>query len=107
MADALPQRVVPFYGDELLAIQQSDGAVFVVFNRLCENLGLDRSGQVQRVKRHAVMSDGLTTITVETSGGPQQVQCLRIDLLPLFLSGVQAKKVKMELQAKLIHYQKE
>jgi hypothetical protein len=107
MSAPFPQRVVPFYGDELIAVQQEDGLIFVLFNRLCENLGLKRWSQVQRVQRHTVMNDGLVTLPVETEGGAQQVQCLRIDLLPLWLSGVQATRVKDELQEKLIRYQKE
>src|SRR5436305_13575837 len=107
MTAPLPQRIVPFYGDQLAAVQHEDGTIFVVFNRLCDNLGLNRYGQVQRVKRSEVMKEGFITITVATEGGPQTVQCLRIDLLPLFLTGVQAKKVKEDLQEQLFHYQKE
>ncbi|HSH77317.1 MAG TPA: phage antirepressor N-terminal domain-containing protein [Herpetosiphonaceae bacterium] len=107
MAEAVEQRIVPFYGDELVAVQQPDGAIFVLFARLCENLGLKREGQVRRVQRHAVLSDGFTTLNVRTEGGVQTAQCLRIDLLPLWMSGLQAQRVKAELQEKLIRYQKE
>jgi hypothetical protein len=54
-----------------------------------------------------VLQDALVTLTVETAGGPQQVQCLRADALPLWLSGIQASRVKEELREKLIRYQKE
>ncbi len=107
MTDAVEQRIVPFYGDELVAVQQSDGTIFVLFARLCENLGLKREGQVRRVQRHTVLSDGFTTLTVRTEGGVQAAQCLRVDLLPLWMSGLQAQRVKAELQEKLIRYQKE
>ena len=39
MSGASMQRIVPFYGDELVAVQQTDGNIFVHFGRLCENLG--------------------------------------------------------------------
>jgi hypothetical protein len=83
MASGLPQRVVSFYGDELVGVQSEDGSIYAPFNRLCDNLGLQRDGQAQRVRRHAVLQDALITLTVETAGGPQQVQCLRVDALPL------------------------
>jgi methionine synthase I (cobalamin-dependent) len=35
------------------------------------------------------------------------IQCLRLDLLPLWLSGVQASRVKEELREKLVRYQRE
>lgn len=107
MSDALPQRIVPFYGDELLAVQQPEGDVLVVFGRLCDNLGLDRSGQVQRLQRHEVLREGLVNVPVRTEGGTQSMQCLRLDLLPLWLAGVQAKRVKEELRDQLIRYQRE
>lgn len=107
MSESLPARIVPFYGDELVAVQHQEGDVLVVFGRLCDNLGLDRSGQVQRVQRHEVLREGLVTVPVQTEGGVQQMQCLRLDLLPLWLSGVQAKRVKEHLQEQLIHYQRE
>src|SRR5262245_13500573 len=107
MTEPLSQHIVPFYGDELIAIQQADGTIFVLFTRLCENLGLQRAGQAQRVQRHAVLRAALANITVATEGGPQAVQCMRIDMLPLFLAGVQANRVKPELRAHLIRYQQE
>ncbi len=107
MSDASQQRIVPFYGDELIALQQSDGNIFVHFGRLCDNLGLARSPQVRRVQRHEVLQKGLVTLTVETEGGAQSVQCLRIDLLPLWMSGLHASRVKADLRDKLVRYQQE
>jgi hypothetical protein len=107
MSQASIQRIVPFYGDDLIAIQQPDGNIFVHFGRLCENLGLSRTAQVRRVQRHAVLDRGLTTLDVQTEGGAQTVQCLRIDLLPLWMAGLHASRVKDELRSKLVRYQQE
>ena len=103
----LEQRIVPFYGDELVAVQQPDSTIFVLFARLCDNLGLRRYSQARRVQGHAVLSEGLIELTIETEGGPQVAQCLRLDLLPLWLSGIQAARTKAEVQEKLIRYQRE
>ncbi len=107
MSDTVQQRIVPFHGDELIAVQRSDGNIFVHFGRLCDNLGLARSPQVRRVQRHAVLTTGLVTLSVDTEGGSQSAQCLRIDLLPLWMSGLQASRVKEELRDKLVQYQQE
>lgn len=101
------QRIVPFYGDELIAIQQPDGNIFVHFGRLCENLGLSRTAQIRRVQRHEVLDKGMTTLEVQTEGGAQTVQCLRIDLLPLWMAGLHASRVKEQVRAKLVRYQQE
>ena len=107
MSQSSIQRLVPFYGDELIAVQQLDGNIVVHFGRLCENLGLSRTAQVRRVQRHEVLAAGLTTIEIQTEGGMQAVQCLRIDLLPLWMAGLHASRVKDELRPKLVRYQHE
>lgn len=107
MAELYHQRSVPFYGDEVVAVQHPDSTVYVLFAKLCENLGLTRSSQVRRVQRHAVLSKGLVLLPIQTESGVQDIQCLRLDLLPLWLSGVHASRVKPELQTKLVRYQEE
>ena len=107
MTTSLQQRIVPFYHDELIAVQQPDGTIFVLFSRLCENLGLERTAQTRRVQRHAVLSKGLMALDIQTTGGVQSLQCLKLSLLPLWLSGVQASRIKPELQEQLIRYQEE
>lgn len=107
MSDPLPQRLIEFHGDELIAIQQPDGTIFVLLAKVCENLGLARWPQTRRIQSHAVLSEGLVTLTVETSGGPQTVLCLRLNLLPLWLAGVQVSRVKDDLREKLVRYQTE
>jgi hypothetical protein len=107
VSDSLARRIVPFYGDDLIAVQHPSGSIYVLFAKVCENLGLARRGQVLRVQRHAVLNRGLELLQVETEGGTQTLQCLRLDLLPLWLSGVQASRVRAELQEKLVQYQAE
>ena len=107
MSDTMQQRIVPFHGDELIAVQRPDGNIFVHFRRLCDNLRLARSPQVRRVQRHEVLNKGLVTLPVETEGGSQSAQCLRIDLLPLWMAGLQASRVKPDLRDKLVYYQQE
>ena len=102
------QKSVEFYGDDLIAIQEvENGAIFVPLNRLCENLGIARNRQVQRIREHPVLSHGYQALEVETGGGKQVTQCLRLDLIPLWLAGINANRVAPTVQAKLIQYQAE
>ena len=107
MSAALQQRTVPFYDDELVAVQQPDESVYIVFNRVCDALGFKRWSQARRIQAHSVLSTGFVTLTIETEGGSQEAQCLKLELLPLWLAGVQASKVKEELREKLVRYQTE
>lgn len=102
------QKVVTFYGDEVIAIQQPDsGAIFVPIARLCDNLGIARNRQAQRIREHPVISQGFTTMPVDTGGGAQEAQCLRLDMIPYWLAGVNANRVAEGVREKLIHYQTE
>ncbi|MBX0330497.1 hypothetical protein K2Z83_22845 [Oscillochloris sp. ZM17-4] len=102
------QKVVTFYGDEVIAIQQPDtGAIFVPIARLCDNLGIARNRQAQRIREHPVISQGFTSMLIDTGGGAQESQCLRLDMIPYWLAGVNANRVAEGVREKLIRYQTE
>ena len=107
MNTPLLRRIVPFYGDEIVAVQQGDGTIYVLFARLCDNLGVARNRQAERIQEHSVLSEGFVQLVIETDGGPQESQCLRLDLLPLWLISIQAKRTKPKVQERLIRYQRE
>ena len=91
---AQTQKAVTFYGDTLIAIRQDDsGAIFVPLARLCDSLGIARARQAQRIREYPVISRGFETLNIETPGGAQEAQCLRLDMIPLWLSGVNANRV--------------
>ena len=80
---------------------QDTGAIFVPLTRLCDNLGIERKRQAQRIREHKVLGRGFVTLLVDTSGGSQETQCLRLDLIPLWPAGVNAKRVSLEVHTKL------
>jgi len=57
--------------------------------------------QARRIQRHAVLQKAFTSLPLDTPGGQQTLQCLKLSLLPLWLSGIQASRVKPELQQRL------
>jgi hypothetical protein len=102
------QRTVLFYGDEVIAVQDEESqAIYLPITRMCDNLGVERYRQAKRIREHPVLSTGVVTLTIETSGGTQEAQCLRLDLLPLWLAGVNANRVGEGIRDKLIRYQTE
>jgi hypothetical protein len=107
MTEPLEPRAVAFYGDEIIAVQQHEGAIYVLFSRMCENLGRPRVTETRRAQQHAVLSTGLIELTIQTSGGPQSLLCLRLDLIPLWLAGIPSKRVKEAFKGKLVRYQTE
>jgi hypothetical protein len=102
------QRTVLFYDDEVIAVQDEESqAIYLPITRMCDNLGVERYRQARRIREHPVLSKGVATLMIETSGGVQEAQCLRLDLLPLWLAGVNANRVSEAIRDKLIRYQTE
>jgi hypothetical protein len=102
------QRDVTFYGDELIAVKAADGHIYVSIRHLCKALGLAQRGQVMRIQRQPILAEGYKGgIMMITPGGPQPTGVLRVDLVPLWLAGVDTKRVREEIKAKLEQYQRE
>lgn len=107
------QREVSFYEDELTAVRADDAHVYVSVRHLCNALGLARQPQVQRIKRHRVLAEGYAGGIImippgpSGGGGQQTAGLLRVDLVPLWLSGVRTSMVKKEIRPKLERFQVE
>lgn len=108
MPESLIQKTVVFYGDEIVAVQEAEsGVIYVPVGRLCDNLGIQRRNQMDRLRDHEVLAQGLASVSVQTEGGPQSTECLRLDLIPLWLTTINAKRVHGDVRAKLVRYQVE
>ena len=106
--EIIRQRTVQFYDDDLIAIQADDGQVYVSVSQMSNALGLDTQGQTRRIKRQAILVDGYKGVdNLATPGGPQHAYVLRVDLVPLWLSGIRAAAVKEGVRPKLEKYQRE
>jgi P22_AR N-terminal domain/ORF6C domain len=83
--------------------------------RLCCNevyctrqLGITTAPQTRRIKRNPVLADGYKGITIlVTPGGRQRTGVLRVDLVPLWLTGISTNAVKDEIWPKLERFQRE
>jgi hypothetical protein len=113
----IEQKTVFFYDDEITAVVIEDQvqAVYIPLRPLCEHLGLNWSGQQQRVNRDPVLSEVTMSVCVtHTDIDPSSRQprtsnflAIPLDYLNGWLFGVNANRVKDEIRDKLIRYQKE
>lgn len=102
------QREVSFYGDELIAVRAADSNIYVSVRHLCHALGLTAQAQTRRIQRQPILSDGYKGVAmIATPGGRQPTGVLRVDLVPLWLSGIDTNRVKDEIREKLERYQRE
>ena len=106
------QKEVLFYDDRLTAVRTEDGRVYVVLNHMCDALGMDTQGQARRIQRHNILTKGYSWVDIlstQGAGTPQRrrVQVLRVDLVPLWLSGIRVSMAKEEIRSKLERFQEE
>ena len=99
---------VEFYGDELTAVRSNDGHIYVSLRNLCDALGVDAQAQTRRIRRQTVLERGLQRVAILTTHrGHQKSYVLRVDLVPLFLTGISAKAVSESTRPKLERFQEE
>lgn len=101
------QRDVDFYGDELAAVRTAAGDIYVSLRHMCDALGIDSTGQRQRIQRHAVLERGLMVCNLQTSKGERESYVLRLELMPLWLTGIRASAVREEIRPKIERFQTE
>ncbi len=101
------QQTVDFYGDTLPAAQLADETILVPVRPIVEALGMNWPGQFLRIRRDALLSRSMGVCIMQTPGGPQEMVTLPLKLLPGWLFGIQAGRVKPELRDKILRYQED
>jgi len=105
------ERHIDFYGDDVTAVlvpTEVAPQIYVPVRALCEYLGLSWSGQRERILRDPVLSEAVRSVRVtRTERGERDVLALPLDVLPGWLFGINAARVREELRDKIIRYQRE
>lgn len=111
---SIGEVTIPFYEDNLIIQLGEDGVIYIALRPIVEALGLDWSGQLQRIKRDPVLSEeiktisvGVTTTQIKRGEGAKFHVCLPKQFLSGFLFGVNATRVKKELRERVIKWQRE
>jgi len=99
---------VNFRGDELYGFKQDDGT-FLALKPMVEAMGLNWSGQEQRVKRDPVLSEGICVMHIPFGrGGAQDALCIKLELVNGWLFGIDSGRIKDEtVRERVILYQRE
>ena len=104
---AIEQKTIDFYDDEIIAVRIQDGTVLIPIRQICSNLDLSLSGQRERIKRDAVLSKYATSVRVTRTQQARSMLCLPLKYIPGWLFGINANRVKSEVRQNLIRYQEE
>ena len=108
----LEVKHVPFYDDDLVAVRSEDGAIWAAVRWMCDGMGLSRNQrdfQIQKIKADSTLSKGADNFPLPTAGGKQDVFCLKLDFVPLWLAKInitsKMRSETPELAKKLEDYQ--
>ncbi|HEY1390667.1 MAG TPA: phage antirepressor N-terminal domain-containing protein [Ktedonobacterales bacterium] len=101
------QDSITFHEHELIAVRLEDGRIAAVLRWLCDSLRLDPQGQLQRIHRKTALAEGLVSVRVDTTGGPQEMPALTLDVLPGYLFTIDENRVKPEARADVVLFQRE
>lgn len=82
---------VQFNGATLRAAQDAENIIWIGVRWVCEGLGLSK-GQMQnerkKIQTDEVLSQGKRNFVLPTQGGNQEVLCLELNFLPLWLAKI-------------------
>lgn len=105
-------KKVPFMGAELMAARDKDGVIWGGVRWMCDGIGLSRNqrdNQTQKIKADTVLSKGAGNFPLPTNGGVQEVLCLKLDFVPIWLAKISITPTMEaetpELAEKLMEYQ--
>ena len=116
----IEEKAVEFYGDEVVAVaildkETGERRVYVPMRQIAEHMGLDWSGQRQRIMRDTILSAEIKVVGVTTTtsaeagqgGGVVDTMCLPLEMLHGWMFGISTSRVKAELQPIIERYKRE
>lgn len=108
----IEQRTIVFYDDELTAVLvdvNGRQVVYVPVRPICEFLGVQWAAQSKRIRRDAVLSTVVASVSVMDTQGQQrrEMSCLPLNFLNGWMFGINASRVKPEIKERLTRYQLE
>lgn len=99
---------IDFHGASLIVrAGDSPSTTLVAMKPVVEAMGLAWQAQHAKLKAHPLLSKGITEFVIPSAGGPQRMTALPLNRLHFWLATIQPKKVKPEIQERVITYQTE
>ncbi|EOO23559.1 hypothetical protein IIU_06966 [Bacillus cereus VD133] len=88
---AVEQQLVNFNGAEIMAVKANDEKIYIGVKWVCKGIGL--SDDQMRNERKKIQSDlvfrsGWVKLRLSTNGGMQEVLCIELQYIPLWLAKI-------------------
>lgn len=106
-ASCLPVSTVRFHDQNLLAIRDDDGNVFVAMKPIAEGMGLSWPRQFRKLQENKTKFKHCHMATVAEDGKNREVVCIPLNKLNAWLFSVNPEKVRKDIRPNVIRYQEE
>lgn len=110
--EKLEIKKVPFLGTGLMAARDADGTIWAGVRWMCDGIGLNENqsrAERKKIQADKALSKGGSNLTFPTRGGNQEVLCLKLDFVPLWLAKISItptmEQETPELAERLMEYQ--
>lgn len=105
-------KPVDVLGSQVMAAKDSEGQIWAGVRWFCQGLDFSKGQidrQIKNIQNDSVLSKGASNLTLPTNGGTQDVLCLRIDFIPLWLAKIniteKTRQERPDFADKLLNYQ--
>lgn len=113
MKQELVTKSVDFFGDEIICVEDNlTSKIYVGVKWICEGIGLtddQTKNERKKIGKDLVLSKGGSNLTLPTIGGIQEVLCIELDYLPIWLAKIsltpKMQKTNPVAVGKLVNYQ--
>ncbi|MBC8163442.1 MAG: hypothetical protein H7Z42_19715 [Roseiflexaceae bacterium] len=91
-----------FHTNDIMAELELDpNQTYAPVAQLCERLGIAAAAQEKRIKAHSILKTGARPVEIDDENGTRRVLGLRLDLIPVWLTTLEAKQVSEQMRPKL------
>lgn len=105
-------KPVDVLGSQVMAAKDSQGQIWAGVRWFCQGLDFSKGQidrQIKNIQNDSALSKGASNLTLPTNGGMQDVLCLRIDFIPLWLAKItiteKTRQERPDFADKLLEYQ--
>jgi hypothetical protein len=92
--------------DEVVAARTATSEIYLPLRPICIALGVSWATQRRKILADDVMMESVRTLRVQTRGGPQNLVCMDVEAIPLWLAEIEPDRVRAELRDRLRSYKR-
>jgi hypothetical protein len=92
--------------DEVVAARTETSEIYLPVRPICVALGVSWATQRRKIIADDVLMESVRTLRVQTRGGPQNLVCMDVEAIPLWLAEIEPDRVREELRERLRSYKR-